>query len=166
MNIHWKDWRWSWNSNTLTTWCKELIPWKRPWCWETLRAGGEGDSRGWDGWMASLTQRTWVWTSSKSWWWTGKPNMLHSMGLQRVGHDWATELNWVSVLRALYFFLFKINPIHLHATVSVCMFCSWSSAPEIRTQVPISGISRESGLEVGPRPNNYQGGNAVPLISK
>ena len=72
----WKDWCWSWNSNTLVTWCKELTHWKRPWCWERLKAGGEGDDRGWDGWMASPTQWTWVWASSGSWWWTGKPGML------------------------------------------------------------------------------------------
>ena len=59
-----------------------------------IEVGREGDDRGWDGWMASLTQWTWVWASSGSWWWTGRPGMLHSMGLQRVGHDWATELNW------------------------------------------------------------------------
>ena len=90
---HWKDWCWSWNSNTLATWCKELTHWKRPWCWERLRAGGEGD-RGWDGWMASLTQWTWVWVDSGSWWWTRRPGMLRFMGSQRVGHDWAIELNW------------------------------------------------------------------------
>ena len=55
LNIHWKDWCWSWNSNTLATWYEELTQWKRPWCWERLRAGGEGDDRRWDGWMASLT---------------------------------------------------------------------------------------------------------------
>ena len=71
-----------------------VMYWKRPWCWEWLKAGGEGDDRGWDGWRASLTQWTWVWGSSGSWWWTGKPGMLQSMGLQRVGHDWVTELNW------------------------------------------------------------------------
>ena len=64
---HWKDWCWSWNSNTLATWCKELTHWKRPWCWERLRVGGEGDDRGWDGWMASPTQWTWVWVNSRSW---------------------------------------------------------------------------------------------------
>ena len=90
-----KDWCWSWNSNTLATWCEELTHWKRPWCWERLRAG-EGDDRGWDGMrcMASLTQWTWVWVNSGSWWWTGRPGMLQSMGLQKVGHDWETELNW------------------------------------------------------------------------
>ena len=66
----------------------------RPWCWERLRAGGEGDDRGWDGWMASPTWWTWVWVDSGSWWWIGKPGVLRFMGSQRVGHDWATELNW------------------------------------------------------------------------
>ena len=70
MNIHWKDWCWSWSSDSLATWCKGLTDWKRPWCWEKLKAGGEGDDRWWDGWMASLTQWTWVWVSSRSWWWT------------------------------------------------------------------------------------------------
>ena len=92
--VHWKDWRWSWNCNSLATWCKELTHWKRPWCWERLKAGGEGDDRGWDGWMASPTQWTWVWVNSRSWWWTGRPGMLQSVGLQRVRHDWGTELNW------------------------------------------------------------------------
>ena len=87
------DW-WSWNSNTLATWCKELTHLKRPWCWERLRAGGEGDNREWDDWMASPTQWTWVWVNSGSWWWTGKPGVLRFMGLQRVRYDWATELNW------------------------------------------------------------------------
>ena len=67
---------------------------EKPWCWERLRAGGEGDDRGWDGWMASLTRWTWVWVNSGSWWWTGRPGMLQSMESQRVGHDWVTELNW------------------------------------------------------------------------
>ena len=93
LNIYWKDWCWSWNFNTLATWCKEPTHWKRAWCWERLKAGGEGDDRGWGGWMASPTQWTWVWVNSRSWWWTGRPGMLQSMGLQRVGHDWVTELN-------------------------------------------------------------------------
>ena len=78
----------------LATWCKELTHWKRPWCWERLKAGGEGDGRGWDGWTASPTQWMWVWVNSGTWWWTGRPGMLQSMGSQRVGHDWVTELNW------------------------------------------------------------------------
>ena len=60
--------------------------------WYILKAWGEVDNRGWDCWVASLTQRTWVWTSSGSWWWTGKPGMLQSLGSQRVRHDWAAEL--------------------------------------------------------------------------
>jgi len=67
---------------------------ERLWCWEEFGAGGEGDNRGWDGWMASLTRWTWVWMNSRSWWWTWKPGVLWFMGSQRVGHDWATELNW------------------------------------------------------------------------
>ena len=70
--------------------------WKRPWCWQRLKAGGEGDDRGWDGWMASPTWQTWVWVNSGSWWWTGRPGVLRYMGSQRVRHDWATELNWKS----------------------------------------------------------------------
>ena len=77
---------------------EELTHWKRLWCWEGLGAGGEGDERGWDGWMASRTRWTWVWVNSGSWWWTGRPGVLQFMGLQRVGHDWVTELNWKSTL--------------------------------------------------------------------
>ena len=64
LNIHWKDSCWSWSANTLATWCKKLTHWKRPWCWERLRARGEGGNRRWDGWMASLIQWTWVWANS------------------------------------------------------------------------------------------------------
>ena len=78
-------------AQSLATWCEELTHWKRLWCWEGLGAGG-GDDRGWDGWMASLTRWTWVWVNSGSWWWTGRPGVLRSMGLQTVGHDWATDL--------------------------------------------------------------------------
>ena len=98
LGVHWKDWCWSWNSNTLATWCEELTHLKRPWCWERLRAGGEGDDRGWDGWMASPTQWTWVLVDSGSWWWTGRPGVLWLMGSQRVRHDWVTELNWKDAL--------------------------------------------------------------------
>ena len=73
---------------------KELTYWKRPWCWERLKAGGKGDNRGWDGCMASPTLWTWVWVNSGNWWWTGKHVMLQSMGSQKVGHNLVTELNW------------------------------------------------------------------------
>ena len=101
LGVHWKHWCWSWNSNTLATWCEEMTHWKRPWCWEGLGAGGEGDGRGWDGWMASLTRWTWVWVNSGSWWWTGRPDVLQFMGSQRVGYDWATGLNWTELNYAL-----------------------------------------------------------------
>ena len=85
--------------NTLATWCEELTHQKRPWCWVRLKAGEEGDDRGWDGWTASLTWWTWVWESSGSWWWTGKPGVLQSIASQRVGHDWVTELNWTECFK-------------------------------------------------------------------
>ena len=96
LGVHWKDWCWSWNSNTLATSCEELTHLKRPWCWEGLGAGGEGDDRGWDGWMASPTPWTWVWVNSGSLWWTGRPGVLWFMGSQRV---YTTEqLNWTELL--------------------------------------------------------------------
>ena len=97
LNVHWKGWCWSWNSNIcirkvkkqkvssetrvgLANWCKELTHWNRPWCWERLKGAGEGDNRGWNGWMASPTQ--WVWVNSWSWWWTGRPGVLQSVRSQ------------------------------------------------------------------------------------
>ena len=85
LNIHWKEWM----ANTLATWCKELTHLKRPWCWERLKAA-EGDDRWWDGWMASLSQWTWVWVSSGSWWWTGKRGCCSPWGLKESD---TTELN-------------------------------------------------------------------------
>ena len=102
LNIHWKDWCWSWNSNTLATLCEELTHWKIPWCWERLKVGREEDDRGWDRWIASPTRWTWVWASSESWWWTGKTGVLQCMGMQRVRHDWATELK-----HKLHYFLYE-----------------------------------------------------------
>ena len=93
-SIHWKDWCWSWNSNILATWCEELTHLKRLWCWERLKAGGEGDDRGWDGWMASSTWWTWVWVNLRSWWWTGRPGVLKSMGSQSQA-----RLNWTELIR-------------------------------------------------------------------
>ena len=80
---------------------KNWLHWKRPWWWERLKAGGEGYDRGWDGWMTSLTQWTWVWVGSGNWWWTGRPGVLQSMGSQRITHNWATELNWTELMWAL-----------------------------------------------------------------
>ena len=83
---------------TLATWCEELIHWRRPWCWEKLRAWGEGNDRGWDGQTASSTQWIWVWTNSWRQQRAGKPGVLQSLGLQRVRHDWATEEQQMALL--------------------------------------------------------------------
>ena len=109
MGVHWKDWCWSQNSSTSATSRKELTHWKGPWCWKGLGAGGEGDDKGWDGWMASPTQWTWVWVNSRSLWWAGRPGVLWFMGLQRVGHelsDW-TELSWTEYFYCLHSFSFS-----------------------------------------------------------
>ena len=91
LGIHWKEWCWGWNSNTLATWCEELTHWKRPWCWKDWGQEEKGTT---DGWMASPTRWAWVWVNSGSWWRTGRPGVLWFMRLQRGGHDWVTELNW------------------------------------------------------------------------
>ena len=100
LNIYWRDW--CWGSNALATWREEPTHWKRPWCWERLKAG-EGEDRGRDGWMASPTQWTWVWANPGKWWRTGKLGMLQSMGLKRVGHDWVSEQFPILVICVLSF---------------------------------------------------------------
>ena len=120
LNIHWKDQCWKWSSNTLATWHKELTHLKRPWCWEGLRAGGEGEDRGLDGWMASLTQWTWVWIDFGSWWRTGRPDILRFMGSQRVGHDWVTKLNWI-LLQRLDTLARTIIPLHVRGVLPSCL---------------------------------------------
>ena len=111
LNIHWKDWCWSWNSNSLATWWEELTHLKRPWCWERLKLGGKEDNRDWDGWMASVTQWTWVWASSGSWWWTRRPGVQQCMGSQRVGHDWGTELTEPPTTIASFLYFFSSSPL-------------------------------------------------------
>ena len=107
LNIHWKDWYWSWNSNTLATCCDEMTHLKRPWCWERWKVAGEGDNRGSDGWMASLTQWTWVYINTRSWWWTGRPGVFHTMGSQRVRQN--EQLNWTYIhYKMSYMFSLKI----------------------------------------------------------
>ena len=91
LNTHWKGWCWRWNTSILVTLCEQPTHWKSPWCWERLRAEGKESVRGWDGWMASPMHWTWTWANSKRWWGTRRPGVLHSMGSQRVRHDWATE---------------------------------------------------------------------------
>ena len=100
--------------NTWATWCEELTHLKRLWCWERLKVGGKGDDRGWDGWMASPTWWMWVWASSRTRWRTGKPAVLQSMGSQRVGHDWATELNWTCWVVAFSCSVARLCPTLCH----------------------------------------------------
>ena len=104
LSVHCKDWCWSWNSRTLATWCEELTHLKRPWCWERLRAGGDGDDRGWDGWMASPTQWTWVWVDSGT--------ADGQGGLVRCG-SWVTESDITEWLNWLYHSKFHIKSLTL-----------------------------------------------------
>ena len=89
LNIHWQDWCGNWSSSPLATWCEEPTHWKTPWCWEKLKAGGEGDNRGWDGGMASPTRWAWVW-APRRWWRTGKPGVLQSVGSK----SWTQLSDW------------------------------------------------------------------------
>ena len=107
LGVHWWDWYWRWNSNTLAIWCEELTHLKRPWCWEVLRAGGEGDDRGWDGRIASPTQWTWVWVDSGSWWWTGSPGMLQFIGSQ----SWTQLSDWTELSAQLIDYIVNITSI-------------------------------------------------------
>ena len=111
--------------------CEELTHWKRLWCWEGLGTGGEGDDRGWDGWMASRTRWMWVWVNSGSWWWTGRPGVLRFMLSQRVVHNWATELNWTDFLISIAFFRFLIpicsllHFLDLYQNSKLCLLFPW-----------------------------------------
>ena len=109
LGVHWKDWCWSWNSNTLTIWCEELLIWKDPdagkdWSQE------KGNKRGWDGWMASPTQWAWVCTNSKRQWRTGKPWVLKFVGSYRVRHNLATEQ---------HHFLLSSSPVYFYSIAHV-----------------------------------------------
>ena len=93
--VHWKDWCWSWNSNILATWCEELTHWKRPWCWERLRAGREGDDGGWDGWMASPTNgHGFGWTLGVG---DGQGGLVFCGSWCRKESDMTERLNWYDV---------------------------------------------------------------------
>ena len=111
----------------MVTSCEELTHWKRLWCWEGLGAGGEGDDRGWDGWMASPTRWTWIWVNSRGWWWTGRPGVLQFMGLQRVGHDWETELNWTLCFLLQSYAPETSSPQSSKTQILPCYFSLWNS---------------------------------------
>ena len=120
----------SWSFNALATWCEQLTHLKRPWCWERLKAGGEGDDRGSDGWMASPILWTWVWVNSGSWWWTGRTGVLQSMGSQKVGHDWVTELKLeggahLSKKVSYQYFTHDV----IRALIFLCLYHSLSPTP-------------------------------------
>ena len=133
---------------TLATSCKELTHWKRLWCWEELGAGGEGDDRGWDGWMASLTRWMWVWVNSGSWWWTGRPGVLRFMESQRVGHDWVTDLIWSEWSSGFPYFIqfeseFGNKEFMIRATVSSwsCFCWLYRASPSLAAKNIINLIS-------------------------
>ena len=115
---------------------EKLTHWKRLWCWEGLGAGGKVDDRGWDGWIASPTGRTWVWVNSGSWWWTGRPGMLRFMASQRVGHDWATELNRTELSN--YHILKKVK-LQLKCKKDLCSVhrrcCDWLNISKVFCEV-------------------------------
>ena len=112
---------------------------------------GEGNGRGWDGWMALLTQWTWVWVSSGSWWWTGKPGVLQSMGLQRVGHHWATELNIViTMMNVRYEWMLVIIDTFTYSQ-SLVWILSWNLVMDIMTPVYI-GLSKQQATDHWPSP--------------
>ena len=128
--------------------CKELTHWKRPWCWDRLRAGGEGDNRGWGSWMASLTRWTWVWVNSGSWWWTARPGVLWFVGSQRVGHDWATKLNWTE--HKLIVTIKQMRWIYLlpHQCVNTCEFMGFQNWKVLeKLSSPLSHLMRPVFME-------------------
>ena len=107
--------------------------WKRPWFWERLKAGEEGDNRGWDGWMASPAQWTWVWVNYGSWWWTGRPGVLQSMGSQTIGQNWATELNLTRqtfVCKVMSLFFNTLSKLAIgFLPRSKCLLILWLQSP-------------------------------------
>ena len=125
--------------------------WKILWCWEILGAGREGDDRGWDGWMASLTRWTWVWVNSRSWWWTERPGVLRFMGLQRVGHDWsnlaaaaaaaAAHWHWASGAHSDSLFINALNSSFFFPDN-----ISWDHLPNKSSyaQILVSGVNLKS----------------------
>ena len=113
---------------------------KSPWCWERLKAGREGDNRGWNGWVASPTQWTWVWVSSGSWWWMGKSGVLQSMGSQRFGHNWATEVNWTSSYQMVIYFLKRVPEASSFSISGNAVQVVPGTLPHIHTVWPVFSL--------------------------
>ena len=144
LNFHWKDWCWSFG--TLATWCEELTHWKRSWCWEKLRAGGEGEVRGWEGWMASQTQWTWVWVNSGTWWWTRRHPSCGSWHC-RVGHDWVTDLSWIEPSSGAYRLYDRANS-NLHEDLHQDTTLRTGAAS---ASVPVAGHCQPTPLQENPQ---------------
>ena len=120
LGVHWKDSCWSWNTNTLATWCEELTHLKRLWCWERLKAGKEGDHREWDDWKASRTQWSWVWVDTGSWWWTGRPGMLLAWGWEDL--DMTERVNWTELNSFLVEILSFLYAVSCHMLIVTIFF--------------------------------------------
>ena len=108
LKIHWKDWSWNWKSNSLATWCEEPTHWKRPWCWKRLKAKGEEGSKGWDGWVASLTQWTWIWVNFGSW--VMNREAWHA-AVYEVTKSQTQLGNWMTTTTTKYGFIKKFTEI-------------------------------------------------------
>ena len=143
LGVLWKEWCWSWNSNPLVTWSQEMTHLERPWCWGWLKAWGEGDEKGWDGWMASPNQWTWVRASFETSWWTGRPGIQQSMGSQWVGYD--NEWTKLKTISDVYDICVSLSDLFhsawwifrsIHAAINrvICFCFSLSNVPlNIRT---------------------------------
>ena len=130
LNIHWKDWCWSSNSNTLATWCEEPTHWKRPWCWKRLKEGEERDD-----WVVSPTRWTWVWASSGSWWWTGKPGCCSPWRCKKS--DMTERLNWTDVYSTWNYTVGQTLKCRNMSVLLTSMLQAPSTKPEHRCPVNI-----------------------------
>ena len=171
----WKEWCWSWNSSTLATSFEELTHWKRLWCWEGLGAGGEGDDRGWGGWMASLTRWTWVWVNLGSLWWTGRPGVLRFMGSQRVGAteltDWLTRLWNASLatdqLSLSVRYLRKDHTLRWQQDINSVFLaggCVLSRFSRVRLFVTLWTVAPQAPLSLGFSRQEYWSGLPCPFL--
>ena len=149
-------------AETLILWPPHKKSWLigKDWCWEGLGAEGEGDDRGWDGWMTSPIQWTWVWVNSGSWWGTGRPGVLQSMGLQRVRHDWATELNdWLN------WDIIMITCVHAMLLHFVWLFGAiWTEACQAPLSMRLTRQEYWSGLPCPPSGNLLDPGSNLRLL--